>query len=88
VQKGNQITCGTGVLSESIGAGDILEFRGHGHEPPIPYFGDKFDIIHEDDEVLVINKPAGLPSHPSGKYQKNSATEILRQQRGEPFYRT
>src|SRR2546425_12554759 len=24
-----------------------------------------FDIIHEDDEVLVVNKPAGLVCHPT-----------------------
>ena len=26
---------------------------------------DLFKIIHEDDELLVINKPAGLACHPT-----------------------
>jgi 23S rRNA-/tRNA-specific pseudouridylate synthase len=24
-----------------------------------------FDVVHEDEQVLVINKPAGLVCHPS-----------------------
>ena len=24
----------------------------------------KLDVIHEDDDILVINKPSGLPVHP------------------------
>jgi 23S rRNA pseudouridine1911/1915/1917 synthase len=26
--------------------------------------GIKLDVIHEDDDILVINKPSGLPVHP------------------------
>src|SRR5271167_3037902 len=31
-----------------------------------------FDIIHEDDELLVINKPAGLVCHPTKNGERSS----------------
>lgn len=34
------------------------------HSPTCP-MGDLFKIVHEDDELLVINKPAGLVCHPT-----------------------
>ena len=39
-------------------------------------------VIHEDNDLIVINKPAGLPVHPSGRYNYNSVTEIMRAERG------
>jgi len=39
-------------------------------------------IIHEDDDMIVINKPAGVPVHPAGRYNFNSVVEIMRAQRG------
>jgi len=40
------------------------------------------DIVHEDNDMIVINKPAGVPVHPSGRYKYNSVTEIMRAERG------
>jgi tRNA pseudouridine synthase 9 len=37
--------------------------------------------VHEDDAMIVIDKPAGVPVHPAGRYFHNSVTEILRAQR-------
>src|SRR5471032_1007794 len=31
-----------------------------------------FDIIHEDDELLVVNKPAGLVCHPTKNGERSS----------------
>lgn len=39
-------------------------------------------IIHEDDDMIVINKPAGVPVHPAGRYNYNSVVEIMRAERG------
>lgn len=35
--------------------------------------------------MLVINKPAGIPVHPAGRYNYNSIVEILRAERGQGF---
>lgn len=39
-------------------------------------------IVHEDDDMIVINKPAGVPVHPAGRYNFNSIIEIMRAERG------
>lgn len=48
-------------------------------EPTVPLY---FDVLHEDDAVLAIDKPAGLPVHPSATYHKNTLTYLLRQRYG------
>ena len=39
-------------------------------------------IVHEDNDMIVINKPAGVPVHPAGRYNYNSIVEIMRAERG------
>lgn len=34
-------------------------------------------VLHEDEAILVINKPAPLPMHPSGRFSRNSLQHIL-----------
>lgn len=38
--------------------------------------------MHEDDDMIVINKPAGMPVHPAGRYNYNSIVEVMRAERG------
>lgn len=35
--------------------------------------------------MIVINKPAGVPVHPAGRYNYNSVVEIMRAERGHGF---
>ncbi len=37
------------------------------------------DVVYEDDAIRVFNKGAPLPVHPSGRYFKNSLTELLKE---------
>lgn len=37
------------------------------------------EILHEDDAIVAINKPAPLPMHPCGRFNRNSLTFILNQ---------
>ena len=34
-------------------------------------------VLLEDDHMIVINKPAGLPVHPSARYYKNTVVKML-----------
>lgn len=46
------------------------------------------DIIYEDDDILVINKPASMPIHPSLNNYDNSLANAVAyyfQEKGEPF---
>ena len=42
-------------------------------------------IVHEDNDMIVINKPAGVPVHPAGRYNYNSIIEIMRAERGHQW---
>ena len=60
--------------------GDVISHTLHRHEPPVS--GKPIGILHEDDDMIVINKPAGIPVHPAGRYNYNSIIEIMRAERG------
>ncbi|KFA62352.1 hypothetical protein S40285_08592 [Stachybotrys chlorohalonatus IBT 40285] len=62
---------------------DLISHTMHRHEPPVT--DEPIGIIHEDDELIVINKPAGIPVHTAGRYHFNSVVEILRAGRSRDF---
>lgn len=37
------------------------------------------EILHEDAAIVVVNKPAPLPMHPCGRFNRNSLSYILNQ---------
>lgn len=51
----------------------------HRHEPPVTETPIK--IVFEDNCLIVINKPAGVPVHPAGRYNFNSVIEIMKFER-------
>lgn len=63
--------------------GDLISHTLHRHEPPVTE--DPVQIIHEDEDMIVINKPAGVPVHPAGRYNFNSVVEIMKSDRGPAF---
>ncbi|KKK12465.1 pseudouridine synthase [Aspergillus rambellii] len=63
--------------------GQVISHTLHRHEPPVT--GNEIGIIHEDDDLLVIDKPAGVPVHSTGRYHFNSIIEILRSKYGQQF---
>ena len=42
-----------------------------------PAVNNKIGIIYDDLELIVIDKPAPLPVHPSGRYNKNTLISFL-----------
>lgn len=63
--------------------GDLISHTLHRHEPPVS--ADAVGVIHEDEDMIVINKPAGIPVHPAGRYNFNSVVEIMKADRGAGF---
>ncbi|CAK4030160.1 DRAP deaminase [Lecanosticta acicola] len=63
--------------------GDIISHTLHRHEPPVT--SRPIGIVHEDDDMIIINKPAGVPVHPAGRYNYNSVVEIMRAERGHQW---
>jgi 23S rRNA pseudouridine1911/1915/1917 synthase len=50
-------------------------------EPETPL---EFGVLHQDDAVLLVDKPAGLPMHPTATYHKHTLSYLLRE-RYEPL---
>jgi len=61
------------------------EFVWYYREPPveteIPFYSE---ILYQDDDLVVIDKPHFLPTTPAGKYVQNSALVRLRRQLDNP----
>lgn len=63
--------------------GDVISHTLHRHEPPVT--AQPIGIVHEDDDMIIINKPAGVPVHPAGRYNYNSVVEIMRAERSHQW---
>lgn len=48
-------------------------------EPPVVM---DYREIFRDDDLLVLDKPAGLPVHPSARYHRHTLTQLLRTRLG------
>ncbi len=44
-------------------------------EPEVPL---EFGVIHDDGELLVVDKPAGLPVHPTARYAEHTFTALAK----------
>ncbi|BFU26155.1 RNA pseudouridylate synthase, putative [Entamoeba histolytica] len=63
------------TINSVIEEHDILISKCHLHEPPVPI--KEIQIIENTNEYLVINKPSGIPVHPTGRYNQNCIINIL-----------
>lgn len=65
-------------------SGDHMRQRVHRHEPPVPDFNAADDhcvrIISDTPDLLVVDKPSGIPVHESGKYFSQSLLGVLANQ--------
>ena len=43
-----------------------------------PEVSNQIELLYADEHIIIINKPAPLPMHPSGRFNRNSLTEILK----------
>ncbi|XP_033755194.1 RNA pseudouridylate synthase domain-containing protein 2-like isoform X2 [Pecten maximus] len=65
---------------------DFLSHRIHRHENPV--IGTPLEIVTDDENVIVINKPSSIPVHPCGRYRFNSIPFILGKDLGYTNLRT
>nr|XP_014085618.1 RNA pseudouridylate synthase domain-containing protein 2 [Bactrocera oleae] len=54
---------------------DLLSNTVHRHEVPVT--DQPITIVHMDEDIVVINKPASIPVHPCGRYRHNTVVFIL-----------
>ncbi len=61
--------------------GEIITlYRRPPEEPDTPRH---FGILFEDEWILAIDKPAGLPVHPTARYFRNTLTGLLQERYGD-----
>ena len=64
------------VPEQRLAAGDALEFhRAPWREPDAP---ESFDVAYEDDDVLVVVKPANLQVLPAGPFSARTLLALVR----------
>lgn len=64
------------LLNQRVHCGDrIIRLVPDTVEPQI---NPAIEVLYEDEDLLVINKPAPLPMHPCGRFNKNSLTELAK----------
>lgn len=77
-------------LNYRLREGDVLEvhIRETQVSENIPPVNLDFPIVYEDEDIVVVNKPAGMPIHPSMKNYKNTlgnAAAYYFSAKGQPF---
>ncbi|MDD5308650.1 MAG: RluA family pseudouridine synthase [Deltaproteobacteria bacterium] len=58
----------------------ITLFRPAPVEPDTPR---SFGVVYEDEQILAVDKPAGLPVHPTARYHRNTLTALLAERYGD-----
>lgn len=77
-------------LNQRLSAGDqlLIHIQEKESSEKIPPVNLPLDIVYEDEDIIVINKPAGMPIHPSRNNYTNSMANALAwyyKEQGKPF---
>ncbi|XP_056151360.1 RNA pseudouridylate synthase domain-containing protein 2 [Lampris incognitus] len=68
------------LTSVTLRNNDLMRNTVHRHEPPV--VGTPIEVLVDDGEVLVVDKPASIPVHPCGRFRHNTVIFILGKERG------
>ena len=82
-----ELECNGQALAADVvltGAEQIQWRRPPWLEQAIP---DQWDTIHDDGDVMVINKPSGLPVVPGGGFLRHTLTALLESTGARPVHR-
>ncbi len=81
-----QVDGATARPSRRVQSGQTVHYRFQ--RAPEPEVSREYKILYEDEWLYAVEKPADLPVHPSGIYNDNTLTTLLKQDRGEdtPIY--
>ena len=76
IREGKVLLNGTPPLPDAqLKPQDTVAYVGFDEaEPPVSI---DYDILFEDDALLVVNKPGNLPCHPGGRYFKHTLWHLL-----------
>ena len=77
-------------MNRKLSAGELMtvNISEEDSSEKIPAVKMDLDIVYEDEDIIVINKPAGLPIHPSLNHYEDSLANGLAfyyESQGKPF---
>lgn len=62
---------------QTVRAGQSLVWNRRGwEEEPVPL---DYELVHQDDQLLVVSKPSGLPTLPGGGFYEHTLLQLVRQ---------
>jgi 23S rRNA pseudouridine1911/1915/1917 synthase len=68
--------------AEIVRTGEVVFLlRDRFEEPETPLH---YGVLYQDDALLIIDKPAGLPMHPTATYHKHTLSYLLREREPAP----
>lgn len=79
IESGNLLSAKNGFEAASVNE-IVPEGARYLHVMPgyvEPAVSDAIELVYEDDAILVVNKGAPLPVHPSGRFNRNTLLAIL-----------
>jgi 23S rRNA pseudouridine1911/1915/1917 synthase len=51
--------------------------------PPEPDVPTDYAVLYEDSDLFIVDKPSGLPVHPTARFHRHTLTWLLRQRFGD-----
>lgn len=77
-EKGITVNGEPSTVGRLLKNGDILELNTEDTSPtPVEPADIPLDILYEDDDILCVNKPKGLATHPHGQHTKTLANAFV-----------
>lgn len=74
-----RVQCNNQVLQSPdklVYKNDVLSYTWHWHETEV--LANDINVLHLSEEVVVVNKPASIPVHPTGNFRMNTIQNILK----------
>ncbi len=66
--------------AQRVRAGQVLVIRRPAPDEPAVILD--YRVLHQDEQLLVLDKPGNLPVHPSARYHRNTLTALMRRRLG------
>ncbi len=84
LEEGRALSCGRSLKKKDLVIeGQIIELHIPPKETGLNPEDIPLDIVYEDDDVLVINKPKGLVIHPAPGHERGTLVNALLWHRGD-----
>lgn len=78
IESGITVNGEPSTVGRLLKNGDILELKTEDASPtPVEPADIPLDILYEDDDILCVNKPKGLATHPHGQHTKTLANAFV-----------